>query len=143
MHLDAPTLWWLMVGIAILAELLTGTFYLLMLAVGLAAGALAAHAGLGGAAQVMVSAVVGAATVLGAYYRRRHNPKDPPAQANRNINLDIGETVQVDAWQPDGTASVKYRGASWTAIRRPGAAPVSGPHRVAELQGNRLLVEPL
>jgi membrane protein implicated in regulation of membrane protease activity len=132
MHLDAPTLWWLMVGIAILAELLTGTFYLMMLAVGLAAGA-----------QVMVSAVVGVATVLGAYYRRRHNPKDPPAQANRNINLDIGETVQVDAWQPDGTASVKYRGASWTAIRRPGTDPVSGPHRVAELQGNRLLVEPL
>ncbi|TFI49403.1 NfeD family protein, partial [Diaphorobacter sp. DS2] len=71
MNLDASTLWWLMAGVAVVAELLTGTFYLLMLAVGLAAGALAAHAGLGNTAQILVSALVGAGTVLGAYVKRR------------------------------------------------------------------------
>ncbi|TNF61541.1 MAG: NfeD family protein, partial [Burkholderiales bacterium] len=40
------TLWWLMTGAAVVLELLTGTFYLLMLAIGLAAGAVAAHLGL-------------------------------------------------------------------------------------------------
>ena len=39
------TIWWLLAGSAVAIELVTGTFYLLMLAFGLAAAALAAHAG--------------------------------------------------------------------------------------------------
>ena len=27
----------------------------------------------------------------------------PAAQANRDVNLDVGETVQVDHWNADGT----------------------------------------
>jgi hypothetical protein len=42
MDVSAATGWWVAAGIAIAAELGTGTFYLLMIAVGLAAGALAA-----------------------------------------------------------------------------------------------------
>jgi len=38
---------------------------------------------------------------------------------------------------------VRYRGASWTAIHRPGITPSTGMHRVAELVGSRLLVDPL
>ena len=41
----------------------------------------------------------------------------------------------------DGTATIKYRGAQWTVIQRAGNAPVPGSYRVAELVGNRLLVE--
>ena len=33
------TVWWLVAGAAVALELMTGTFYLLMLAIGLAAGA--------------------------------------------------------------------------------------------------------
>jgi membrane protein implicated in regulation of membrane protease activity len=43
------TIWWLLAGTAVAVELLTGTFYLLMLAIGLVAAALAAHAGLSSA----------------------------------------------------------------------------------------------
>ena len=43
--MEDSTLWWLAAGAAVIVELLTGTFYLLMLTLGLAAGALAAHAG--------------------------------------------------------------------------------------------------
>ncbi|MBS0292787.1 MAG: NfeD family protein [Proteobacteria bacterium] len=143
MTLEASTLWWLMAGVAVAIELLTGTFYLLMLAIGLAAGAIAAHLGMGTTAQILVSAVVGTGTVLGAYLARRSRPGDPSARAERSVNLDVGETVFIDAWQPDGTAIVRYRGASWTAIHRPGVTPTIGAHRVAELVGNRLLVDPL
>ena len=45
MDWNASTGWWLAAGVLVVAELATGTFYLLMLALGLAAGALAAHAG--------------------------------------------------------------------------------------------------
>jgi membrane protein implicated in regulation of membrane protease activity len=143
MNLDASTYWWLAAGIAVVAELFTGTFYLLMLAIGLAAGALAAHAGLGEAWQVWSCAVVSVIAILGVYFMRRNRPDEPPARANRSVNLDVGETIQIDAWQSDGTAAVKYRGASWTAIHRPGVPPTTGAHRVAELVGNRLVVEPI
>jgi len=36
---------------------------------------------------------------------------------------------------------VKYRGAQWTAVLRPGESPQTGAHRVTELVGNRLIVE--
>jgi membrane protein implicated in regulation of membrane protease activity len=135
------TLWWLLVGAAVALELFTGTFYLLMLAVGMVAAALAAHAGAGLSAQLIVAAVVGSAAVIGWHLIKRRRPSDPSVRAMRSVNLDVGEVLQIEEWQPDGTASVKYRGAQWTVIQRPGNPPVPGAYRIAELVGNRLLVE--
>jgi len=143
MNLDASTLWWLVTGAAVVLELLTGTFYLLMLAIGLAAGAAAAHAGLGMQGQLVTAALVGAGAVLACYFGKKRRPGDPSARADRSVNLDVGEIVHITAWNADGTAQVKYRGAQWAAIHRPGVTPSAGPHRVAELVGNRLLVDPV
>ena len=141
--MEESTIWWLLAGITVAVELMTGTFYLLMLAIGLAAAALAAHLGLPTAAQVVMAALVGGGAVVAWYFIKKKRPGDPSARADRSVNLDVGETVQVDGWNADGTATVKYRGASWTAIHRPGITPSTGLHRVAELVGNRLLVDPL
>jgi membrane protein implicated in regulation of membrane protease activity len=134
------TLWWLACGGAVAIELLTGTFYLLMLATGLAAAAMSAHLGYGQIAQVVVAAMVGGGAVVGWHLRQLNRRKLEPA-AGANANLDIGETLHIEAWNPDGTADVHYRGARWTAIHRSGVAPSAGLHRVAELVGNRLLVD--
>ncbi len=77
------------------------------------------------------------------YLIKKKRPSDPSVRADRSVNLDIGETVFVEEWSADGTATVKYRGANWTAIQRPGNTPSAGPHRVAELVGSRLLVDKL
>jgi len=135
------TLWWLLAGSAVALELFTGTFYLLMLAIGLAAGAIAAHAGAGTALQLVVSALVGSASVVGWYLIKRRSPADPSVRSMRSVNLDVGEVLQIDEWRSDGTASVQYRGAQWTVIQRPGNAPTPGAYRVAELVGNRLMVD--
>ena len=136
------TLWWLVCGGTIAVELLTGTFYLLMLAIGFAAAALSAHVGYGQTTQMVMAAVVGGAAVVAWHLRQmKRRQQEPPAGANANVNLDIGETVQIEAWHADGSADVHYRGARWTAIHRPGVTPSPGPHRVAELVGNRLLVD--
>lgn len=135
------TVWWLLTGAAVALELVTGTFYLLMLAIGLAAGALAAHAGAGMAAQLVAAALVGGGAVAALHVVRRRRPSQPDAGANPDVNLDVGETVLVEAWQPDGTAQVRYRGASWTVVHPPGAAPTAGLHRVREVVGSRLIVE--
>ena len=139
--MEHSTLWWLMTGAAVVAELLTGTFYLLMLAIGLSAGALSAHFGVGMEAQLVTAAVVGGGAVVVCYFLRKRSPGAQPAASNRDVNLDVGETVQVDAWDSDGTAQVRYRGAQWTVLLRPGNAPATGLYRVAEVVGSRLLVD--
>jgi membrane protein implicated in regulation of membrane protease activity len=135
------TLWWLLAGSAVAIELFTGTFYLLMLAVGMTAAALAAHAGAGTTLQLIVAALVGSAAVVGWYFLKKRRAGDPSVRSLRSVNLDVGEVLQIDEWHSDGTASVKYRGAQWTVIQRPGNAPTPGSYRVAELVGNRLLVD--
>ncbi|WP_439589669.1 NfeD family protein [Hydrogenophaga sp.] len=135
------TLWWLLAGSAVALELFTGTFYLLMLAVGMVAAALAAHAGAGTTVQLIVAAIVGSAAVVAWYLVKKRRDGDPSVRSMRSVNLDVGEVIQIDEWNPDGTASVKYRGAQWTVIQRPGNAPTPGTYRVAELVGNRLLVD--
>ncbi|QTD43712.1 NfeD family protein [Ottowia testudinis] len=137
------TWWWIATGVLVALELTTGTFYLLMLAIGGAAGALAAHLGLGLAAQVTMAIAVGTGLVLAGYVIRRRRPGDLSPRADRSVNLDVGATVQIDGWHADGTADVQYRGARWTAIHTPGTAPRPGPHRVIELVGSQLLVEPI
>lgn len=135
------TVWWLLAGGAVAIELFTGTFYLLMLALGMVGGALAADLGLSQTLQMVVAAVLGSGAVMLWHWYPKNRNDEPPAQANPNVNMDIGEIVQIAAWNADSTADVQYRGAHWTAIHRPGISPTPGPHRVAELVGNRLLVD--
>lgn len=59
------TIWWLLAGTVVALELVTGTFYLLMLALGMAAAAVAAHAGLSSVTQIVIAAMVGVAQLQG------------------------------------------------------------------------------
>ena len=140
-----PTLWWLLAGITVAVELATGTFYLLMISIGLAAAAIAAHAGMSVTGQIMTAAVVGGGAVVLWHLKASKKPKSLHANANPDVHIDIGEAVQVDQWNADGTASVKYRGANWTAIQAtPAPSPQpTGQFRIKELLGNRLVIEKL
>jgi membrane protein implicated in regulation of membrane protease activity len=113
----ATYLLWAIAGfILIIAELLTGTFYLLVL--GSAALAAAATAALGGAIwmQVMVAVVF---AISGTYFVKRWwmtHPKDA-ARARADSDLDLGQTVIWESWvnETARTARVKYRGSVWDA----------------------------
>lgn len=135
------TIWWVMAGVFIGVEMLTGTFYLLMVSAGLIAGAVAAHAGLSSSLQIVVAAIVSGGAVIAWRGYRMKRPQPPSASASHDVNLDIGEVVQVDAWAPDGTATVKYRGAKWLVAIADGSAPSPGPHRIVEVIGSRLIVK--
>ena len=143
MEIPGSTFWWVAAGVAVAAELGTGTLYLLMIVAGLAAGAIAAHLGAGANAQVVAAALVGAGATVGWHWvRTRRAAAVPPAPANRDVNLDVGERVHVDAWASDRTTRVQYRGTGWNARLAPGAAPRPGPHRVAAVEGNWLVLAP-
>ena len=137
------TIWWAMAGALITVELLTGTFYFLMLAIGLAAAAIAAHLGASTVVQLVVAAVIGGGSVVVWRGYKQKTPSAPRASANRDVNLDVGETVLVEAWGPDGSSAVKYRGAHWDVSLVAGETPAPGKHQIVEVVGNRLLVKKL
>jgi membrane protein implicated in regulation of membrane protease activity len=132
--MEASTLWWVLALGLLAAEMATGTFYLLLLALGAAAAALAAHAGLGSTAQVAVGALSGGGTTAALYAFRRARLKP----ADSSLNLDIGATVQVQAWDSQGCTQVQYRGAAWRARWAGQGEPQPGPHRISALNGNQL-----
>ena len=143
MDWNNPTVWWLAAGLLVAAELATGTFYLLMVGLGCAAGALAAHAGLGGTAQMVVAAIVGAGATTAWHLKRMQSPRAAPAESNRDVNLDIGQSLHVVHWAADGSARAPYRGASW-AVRYAGSGtPQAGEHVIVALNGNELRVKPV
>ena len=143
MDFSNATLWWLAAGIAVAVELASGTFYLLMIAFGLAAGAVAAHLGVPVSGQVVVAALLGVGATGLWHWRRYRQPQSAPARENRDVNLDIGEPVHVGAWAADRTARVRYRGSMWTARLAPDAAASAGEHRVTAVEGNWLVLAPL
>ncbi|MBU6437803.1 MAG: NfeD family protein [Betaproteobacteria bacterium] len=142
MDLSSATLWWLLAAVLVALELATGTLYLLMLAVGAAVGAVAAHLGAGSAVQVAAGAVVAVAAV--AIWHRVHDrlqPRPKDAASNRDVNLDVGEHVSVKRWDDDKTGRTFYRGSEWL-VRYDGAdTPQPGEHRIVALEGNRLIVK--
>jgi membrane protein implicated in regulation of membrane protease activity len=133
--------WWWVIALALgIMEMLTATFYLLVLGLGCAAaGGVAAF---GGAmwAQFVAAAVV---AVAGAAWVRRIRagaPASAPAGRNPDVVADVGERVRVDAWDDDGRARVRYRGTDWTAELAPGEPRASGEFTIREVAGNRLIV---
>ncbi len=142
MDWTAPTWWWLAAGVLVTAELLSGTFYLLLLALGCVAAAVAAHAGAGSVAQIAVAALTGAGATAAWHLRRARSPKSAPVESNRDANLDIGERVVVEAWAADRCTRVHYRGSTWSARLAPDMPARSGEHVIVAVQGNQLQLAP-
>ena len=134
------TLWWIASGLAVGVELLTGTFYLLMLALGLSAGAIAAHLGAGATAQVVAAALVGGIGIYALYLQRGKSAKPTSADT---MNLDIGQTVHVTEWDSNQSSTVNYRGAEWQAVLAHGATAQAGEYRIVEVVGSKLVLQPL
>jgi membrane protein implicated in regulation of membrane protease activity len=142
MDWSASTLWWLAAGVLVAAELGSGSFYMLMLALGCVAGALAAHAGLAGSTQMVLAALAGSGATTAWYFRRARMPPNAPAASNRDVILDIGSTVFVPKWNEDGTARATYRGAAWSVRFAGSGVAQPGEHKIVAVEGSCLAVIP-
>ena len=131
--------WLVAAGVLVILELFTGTFYLLMVAIGLAVGGGVALAGAAGPVQAIAAAVVGVLATGLLHRSRLGHPAKTDARRDRNVNLDIGQRVAVPAWD-NGRALVMYRGALWDVELTHGVAPHAGEFRIVEVQGSRLVV---
>ena len=136
-------IWLAVAGILVAIEIFSGTFYLLMIAIGLAAGGLAAMAGAHVSVQFIVAGVVGLLVTL--ILRKSRLFRKPHPQRNPAVYLDIGQTLDVWKWEKpdDGNyrARVNYRGALWDVELLPEAEPKAGQFVIREIRGAVLLVD--
>ncbi|HVE06366.1 MAG TPA: NfeD family protein [Paraburkholderia sp.] len=135
----AGAFWWIGAGVLIVAELMIGTFYLLMIALGFIAAALARLAGASLEVQIGVAAVV--ALIAVAVLRRSRFGRRQRIEASRNpdVNLDIGATLAVPEWH-NRRARTQYRGAAWDVELAPGEPEDARLYEVAALRGSCLVV---
>ena len=103
---------WLIAGLLlIIVELVTGTFYLLVLGVAALAGGTVAYVGQPFSVQAMVASVLAVAGVLWVNRFRR------ASKSVKMPSLDVGQATTFDRWRDraNGQARVKYRDALWDA----------------------------
>lgn len=133
--------WFGVAALALIGEVFSGTFYLLLLAAACGAAGLAQAFGLAFPLQLVVCAVI---LVAGTLLLRRMGVLKARTDTSRNadVNLDIGQVVDVPSWEPDGRCRIWYRGAHWQAQASPGANLQPGPHRIVAVRGNLLILEP-
>jgi membrane protein implicated in regulation of membrane protease activity len=136
----AGYVWWFVIGFGLLvAELLTGTFYLLVIAVAMGAAGFAALAGAPFSLQLVIAAAIGLGGSLWLrttqWGRRLHERGDDRVQ-----NMDIGQSLRVEQWTAARTARANYRGSIWDVELAPGEMPVPGDFVIREIQANRLIV---
>jgi membrane protein implicated in regulation of membrane protease activity len=131
--------WWVGAGVLVVLELISGTFYLLMIALGFVAAAVAHLMGAAADAQFALAAGVALAAVL--LLRRSGFGRRTRKEASKNpdVNLDIGQTLSVPAWH-ERRARVDYRGAAWDVELAAGEPEDAQVYEITELRGSCLIV---
>ncbi len=132
---------WVVAGFAlVIAELVTGTFYLLMIGLGAFAAAAAAWLGANELVQALVGSVV---AVVGSFLVHHWHAAQRKGATGSNL-LDRGQPVVLEGWANEAAriARVRYRGAFWDArLARADDNPAPGATLYIESQdGNTLIV---
>lgn len=106
-------LYWTLTAIAlVIVELLTGTFFLLVLSIAAAAGGVLAYLGMPLTTQATVAVAVAVLGVIVVWQYRVRATKGTAINA-----IDVGHRVTLDSWvnEAEGLARVRYRDTLWDA----------------------------
>lgn len=132
--MSAYVIWWIVAFVLVAAELITGTFYLLVYGIAAAAAGIAAWLGMGFIAQLVIAAAIGLAGTLALKKWKRAE-----ATAGDLQDLDIGQRVAVENWQ-GGKGQVRYRGAVWDAEAAGAEVDAARPLYIRAMRGSVLVV---
>lgn len=127
--------WFLLALILLGLEMATGTFYLLMVAIAMAVGGLAALLGVTLRWQLILSALM---VIAGTIILRRWKGKQVMEVAS--ASLDIGQPVRVIKWNDNLSARVFYRGAEWDAEAESAETPHEETLYIAAVRGSGLVL---
>lgn len=133
-----PYLVWLLAGFGlVIVELLTSTFYLLMLGIAAFGAAGAAYLGQRFEVQIIVSVVIAAGGCYAVHLYRAKSAKQ------QMVSVDAGQPASFESWidAAGGLARVRYRGAAWDAkIDGSGTLEPGALLYVVATEGNSLRV---
>lgn len=128
--------YWFLLAVALLGvEMVTGTFYLLMISIAMAVGGFAALFGLGFPTQLVLAALAGVAGIVLLRKRKSVLVEDADSQ-----NMDIGHAVKILSWREDGGARVFYRGAEWDAELGSPDAAHEGIFYIKAMRGSMIIL---
>ena len=134
------TLWLTLALVLAGLEMVSGTFYLLAIAIGLVFGAMAAWLQFPLPAQIALSAIISMIAALSL--RNWKATHIPPSQAADN-SFDIGQRIEVIHWKSERLARVHYRGCEWDAELNPQAETGLREYFIHAVQSNTLIVHHL
>lgn len=133
--MSAYWMWWTVAAGLIAAELLTGTFYLLVIGIAVACGGIAAWLGWAETYQWLTASALGVIGVVALERWKRGRGRSPDQPA-----LDVGQMVRVQKWGPDRTARVTYRGSTWDAELATPDTPQGETMYIAATRGSVLIL---
>ena len=131
-------LWWIAAAILVGVEMMTGTFYLLIVALACVAGGLVAYSGFEASWQWGVAAAIEVVGTLAVTQWKKKYVAHPKL----SNNLDVGQQVSVLEWRDDGTVRVAYRGSQWDAVLDSPATPKREHMVIVGMRGAQLLLGP-
>lgn len=127
--------WFLLALLLLGLEMATGTFYLLMLSIAMAAGGVAAMLALNMVWQLVLCAL---AVISGTFILRRW--KKGQVNEVAGSSLDVGQPVEVLTWHENGSVRVVYRGAEWDAEPESADTPREGTFYIKAVRGSSLVL---
>ena len=128
-------MWWALAAVLVGTELFTGTFYLLAVGGAFVLGGVVAWLGGSTPVQLLVGGVFAVAGTFTAHQWRRRRAMPPPQPG-----LDVGQEVEVLAWNDNGTARVNYRGTQWDAtVASPSEARAQTMY-IVDTRGSTLVI---
>lgn len=140
MTVSLTIVWLVSAAILGIAEMLVGTFYLLVLAAAALVAAVASFLDVSLEWQLAAFAVVALAGCAWVRRLRSLNLGTNEKEVRQLQNLDEGQTVEVASFDAQGRTKVQYRGAEWTAQAVEGQPTEAGVWHIVEVKGNVLMI---
>jgi membrane protein implicated in regulation of membrane protease activity len=154
--------WWVGAGVLLVVELMTGTFYLLMIALGFVVAGLSRLSGAAPGGQIWIAALAAAVAIVAVRVIKRRYRLRRALAAERDIgasdqtasgartgplgagrpnaaDLDVGESVYVAHWE-QRRARAQYRGADWDVALEAGVPEAPGWFRIRRIEGIKLIL---
>jgi membrane protein implicated in regulation of membrane protease activity len=129
-------IYWFVLALVLLGlEMVTGTFYLLVVSIAAAVGGIAALGGMSLTWQLTLCAL---AVVAGTIILRRWKKGQVAVVAD--TSFDVGQPVKVLAWHENGSVRVFYRGAEWDAEPESPDMPRDGTFYIKAVRGSSLVL---
>ena len=144
--MDLTAIWYIAAFCLVIVEMLTGTYFLLILAAGLtSAGTVSMLGGqlIDQVGTTLLVSVIGL-VVLYVCHKTQSKASVSPVE-NPEVFINIGMTITVPCWNQDRTARITYRGTPWNArLERDVSSKFFQPgiFRISSIQDATLILVP-